>query len=183
MRSSLKPEATASRSRQPSFRGQPVVLGGIVEEFRARLYAPRPLPRPPDLREARRDEPRPATARIFEEERQGGEEDQGDQEAVPAVLGGPVRPRAPPTPRAARVRRLQRELDEADPGELPSSLPLDVLKARDRVDAIVADAAVTDRPLAFRPRIVVPHRHEAGALREAEPDRKSTRLNSSQQII
>src|SRR5207247_9154093 len=116
MRSPLNPEATAPRSRQPSFRWQPVVLGGIVEEFRARLYAPRPLPRPPDLREARRDEPRPATARIFEEERQGGEEDQGDQEAVPAVLGAPVCPCAAHTPRAARARWLQRELDEADPG-------------------------------------------------------------------
>src|SRR5947207_13661404 len=129
MRSSLKPEATASRSRQPSFRGQPVVLGGIVEEFRARLYAPRPLPRPPDLREARRDEPRPAAARIFEEERQSGDEDQGDQEAVQAVLGGPVCRCAPPTPRAARVRRLHRAHDEADPRELRATLPSDVLMA------------------------------------------------------
>ena len=64
---------------------------GTAEEFRARLGGPRPPPRPPDLREARRDEPRPATARIFEDERQGGEEDQGDEEVVPAVLGGPVR--------------------------------------------------------------------------------------------
>ncbi|HVG36540.1 MAG TPA: ORC1-type DNA replication protein, partial [Thermoplasmata archaeon] len=126
--------------------------------FRRRGLRP-PLPGPSDLREPRRDVLRPSAHPIFQDEREREEEEEAHEQAVPAVLR---RARVAPAVRTAGVRRLEGELQEAEPGEL-AARPAD------------------DVPLAGEPSrvihggIVVPHRDVSGLWRKAAEVREVER--------
>src|SRR5207244_4341048 len=126
-----------------------------------------PFPGPAHLREAGRDVLRPSAHGEFEDERQGQEEEQAHEQAVPAVLRCALVAEATlVTPaRATRVRRLKCELQEAKPGDLAAG-PAD-------------DVPLAGEPTRVIPGcIVVPHRDVAGSrakaaeVREVEPDSK-----------
>src|SRR5207245_3041951 len=126
-RSSRRLAATASKSRRPFSRPRcRSFVRFSIQRLRffvrgipvgRRRLAPS-LPRPVDLREPGGDVFRPPTHRVLQDERQREEENQAHEEAVPTVLRGTVRAGAPPAPRAARVRRLEGELQEAEPRDL-----------------------------------------------------------------